>query len=224
MGYNGKAVRRNARARAGAAALGDERVMARLTLPKLAALLALPVLLAACDTVKSVTRAVTGTGDQAADQSSSTFDDNVKRPPLTLPPDFNLRPPATASGAGASDFTAAQQGRQTVFGLSSENKAPGAPGAAPAPKGGRSLGEAALLRHAGTGSGGAAAANPGIRQKIDQESDTLTHQEDNFVNNLLNPPKPAEPTEDKGPLGAIFDKDKTPTIERQGGGLFGTLF
>lgn len=170
--------------------------------------------LGACDSVKQVTNLVTNTGN---DQSLDTLDDNVKRPPLTLPPDFNLRPPSSANAAGATDFTAAQQARQTVFGLGQDKEA----GAPIERKSGRTPGEAALLQHAGAGE-----LAPGIRKKVDRQSDTLARDEKTFVNNLLKPSAeqaPAKPG-DSGWFGGLASESNKPTIERAGGGIFGNLF
>lgn len=84
----------------------------------LAALLALAGL-SACDTIKSVA----GLGDTNARQQSLDGADEFssKRPPLTLPPDYSLRPPSNAGTT--TDFTAAQQGRQAVFGLNQDKNA-----------------------------------------------------------------------------------------------------
>lgn len=189
-------------------------MMSGKTLGVLTALVAL-MALSACDTVKRIT--------EPADAPSQSADLDVKRPPLTLPPDFNLRPPAT-SGVGATDFTASQQARQTVFGLNQEKGS----GANVQRKAGRSLAESALLQHAG-----ASAVDPNIRAKVDRESTTLAHQEQTFVDNLLKTgdgqtvdTQTADKKSDGGWFGSIFKKSKgKPTIERKdSGGLLGDLF
>lgn len=176
----------------------------------LAALLALAGL-SACDTIKSVA----GIGDSNARQQSLDGADEFssKRPPLTLPPDYSLRPPSSAGGT--TDFTAAQQGRQAVFGLNQDKDAN------VQRKEGRTIGESALLQHAG-----ASTVDPAIRQKVDKETTTLSNQENAFVNGLVKPaPEQAQdPAKkpDSGFLGGIFDENKQPTMERQdtSGGLF----
>lgn len=175
-----------------------------------AAALALLAALGACDTIKQLP-GLSQLG--ATNQNLDAADDSVKRPPLTLPPDFNLRPPATA-GAGATDFTAAQQARQTVFGLDQEKD----PAAGVKRKAGRSIGESALLQHAGV-----AAATPDIRQKVDQQSKTLARQEQTFTDNLLKGPsdQPQQKKADSGWLDGILNNENKPVIERaSGGGLF----
>ncbi|HKO08071.1 MAG TPA: DUF3035 domain-containing protein [Alphaproteobacteria bacterium] len=172
------------------------------------AAVAIPLALGACDTIKGTYNLVTGqSGNAASDQSLSAGDDNLRRPPLTLPPDFNLRPPATASAVGATDITAAQQARQTVFGLDQEKG--GQAGAQRST--GVSSGEAALLQHAG-----ATASGADIRKKVDRETNALEHQENSFVNNLLNPPGDANAgkSSDEGWFSGLFGDANKPSIER----------
>lgn len=172
------------------------------------AAVAIPLALGACDTIKGTYNLVTGqSGNSASDQSLTFGDDSVRRPPLTLPPDFNLRPPA-ASAAGATDITASQEARQTVFGLDQEKG--GQAGAQRS--GGASSGEAALLQHAG-----ATASNASIRSKVDRETNALEHQENGFVNNLLNPTGDANAgkSSDQGWFSSLFGDVNKPSIERQ---------
>ncbi len=181
--------------------------MSRKTFSRALALLAFPLALGACDTVKGTFNALTGGGGAPADDGSlSASIDDVRRPALTLPPDFNLRPPS-ATSAGATDITAAQQARQTVFGLDSDKGA----GANAQRSGGASSGEAALLQHAG-----ASTASNSIRQKVDRESNALEHQENGFVNNLLNPPADANTgkSSDGGWFSGLFGDSNKPSIER----------
>ena len=172
------------------------------------AAVAIPLALGACDTIKGTYNLVTGqSGNSASDQSLTVGDDSLRRPPLTLPPDFNLRPPATAGAEGATDITAAQEARQTVFGLDQEKG--GQAGAQRS--GGASSGEAALLQHAG-----ATASSANIRKKVDRETNTLEHQENGFVNNLLNPQGDANAgkSSDEGWFSGLFGDANKPTIER----------
>ncbi len=169
------------------------------------ALAAVPLMLAACDTIDSTFKALTGSGasNPNYDQELRAADDSVRRPPLTLPPDFNLRPPSATSAAGATDLTAAQQGRQTVFGIDQPNDAKTQRSA------GASTGEGALLQHAGATAGSAA-----IRQKVDKETDALTNQQKGFDNNLLNPQGAAQADKDSGWFSGLFGDSSKPSIER----------
>jgi len=182
----------------------------------LSTLLACAALLAlgACSTFKSLTEpADPGTQDQ-------TFADSVRRPPLTLPPDYNLRPPAS-SGVGATDISASQQARQSVFGLDQEK-----PGANVQRKAGLSLGESALLQHAG-----ASDVSPNIRTEVDRQTQQLDSGNKAFTDNLLNSNGQSQvgtttPQKSQGWLSSIFNSntDQKPTIERTSGGIFGDLF
>jgi hypothetical protein len=177
---------------------------------RVAAALGLLAALGACDTVKGVANMVSnGVSGNAPDQPMG--DDLVRRPPLTLPPDYNLRPPSSTA-ATATDFTASQQARQTVFGLDSDNKKPAA---AIPQKAGRSPGEAALLEHAG-----ASAASPAIRTKVDRETETLKKDEQAFTNTLLKGEPEGQKKADSGFLGGIFSNSDKPSIERKSDGLF----
>jgi hypothetical protein len=177
--------------------------MSRMTISRAVAVLAFPLALGACDTVKGTFNALTG-GAPADDGSLSASVDDVRRPALTLPPDFNLRPPSS-TGAGATDITAAQQARQTVFGLDSDK------GGNAQRSGGTSSGEAALLQHAG-----ASTASNNIRQKVDRETNALQHQENGFVSNLLNPPEDANAgkSSEGGWFSSLFGDSNKPSIER----------
>ncbi len=75
----------------------------------------------------------------------------VKRAPLAMPPDFSLRPPRPGAPR-PQEQAVSQQAREAVFGAQ-------APAAAP------DNGETALLQKAG-----AVAADPAIRQTLDQEA------------------------------------------------------
>jgi len=143
--------------------------------------------------------------------------------PLTMPPDFNLRPPRSPSDKPPSE-TAAQAGRQTVF-RASDAKGPAKPGGAPvigtngAPI---SAGEQALIAKAG-----AAGADPSIRQQVDK--DTAQINADNsggFVDSLLfwrEPPPPGEAVDasreaqrlrENAALGKPASVGDTPQIQR----------
>jgi hypothetical protein len=153
--------------------------------------------LGACETIKQTYNLVAGT-----DQSLG--DDTVRRAPLTLPPDFNLRPPAT--GPGVADISPAVTARQAVFGLDKE-----AGGGTVVQRGGMSMGESALLTHAGS-----TKVSPKLRDKVDAETQAINQQEQAFTQTLLHPPEKKQ--EDSGFLGTLFGSgDNSPTIDRRGG-------
>lgn len=96
----------------------------------------------------------------------------VSRAPLTLPPDYNLRPPEP--GAPRPQVgTAAQQAERAVF-ANSQNAA------AQTSTGARTAGEQALL--AATG---ATEANPEIRLIVNRETKQINEEADYFVDRLV---------------------------------------
>jgi len=143
--------------------------------------------------------------------------------PLTMPPDFNLRPPRSPSDKPPSD-TAAQTGRQTVFRAADAKgsaKATGTPliGANGAPI---SAGEQALIAKAGAGG-----ADPSIRQQVDKDTAQLNADNSGgFVDSLLfwrEPPPPGEAVDasreaqrlrENAALGKPASVGDTPQIQR----------
>ena len=146
----------------------------------------------------------------------------VSGAPLTMPPDFNLRPPRSPSDKPPSE-TAAQAGRQTVFRVS-DAKTPAVIASTQVGTNGVALspGEQALIAKAG-----AAGADPSIRQQVDK--DTAQLNEDNsggFVDSLLfwrEPPPPGEAVDasreaqrlrENAALGKPASVGDTPQIQR----------
>ena len=146
----------------------------------------------------------------------------VSGAPLTMPPDFNLRPPRSPSDKPPSE-TAAQAGRQTVFRVS-DAKTPAVIASTQVGTNGVALspGEQALIAKAG-----AAGADPSIRQQVDK--DTAQLNEDNsggFVDSLLfwrEPPPPGEAVDasreaqrlrENAALGKPASAGDTPQIQR----------
>lgn len=123
----------------------------------LAGLAALPVL-GGCDTVRDTF----GTARQAPNEFEV-----VTRAPLTVPPDFQLRPPEP--GAPRPQEQRPRDAAQTAL-----------TGAAPAPVAGRSAGETALLRAAK-----AENADSSIRQVINTEYTQLAEKDESFVDRLI---------------------------------------
>ena len=144
------------------------------------------------------------------------------RAPLSVPPDFNLRPPRPGE-ARPQEGTTSQQAQRTVFGLDPVRSLNGA--------GRRSPGEEALLRQAGTGQ-----AEPNIRQIVDRESGRLNEEDETFLDLLVfwRDPEPtgevvdakaeARRLQENAALGRPATAGETPTIERRKNTLFETLF
>src|SRR5215813_1231236 len=105
----------------------------------------------------------------------------VSHAPLTLPPDYNLRPPEPGAPR-PQEGTAAQQGMTAVVANNS------AAGTAPTPGtpsdagsgGSQSNGEVALLQNAG-----AAGINPDIRQQIDAETAAQVERDKGLIERLV---------------------------------------
>lgn len=100
----------------------------------------------------------------------------VKRAPLELPPAYTLRPPAPGAPRPQEQETV-EQARQTVFGEKAQ-----AVQTAP------TTSEGALLQQAG-----ASQIDPGIRNRVDQESAELVNEEQPVIDKLLNIGSDAEP-------------------------------
>ena len=97
----------------------------------------------------------------------------VEHAPLTIPPDYGLRPPRNPSERVA-EAAPVQEARETVFHArtAGQQDAPSANGL--------SGGENALLSHAG-----AAGADSGVRAQVNQETEAAQHPEGSMVDSLL---------------------------------------
>ena len=94
----------------------------------------------------------------------------VSRAPLTLPPDYGLRPPAP--GAARPNETSPQEAARTaVFGAERQNASVGGAGSA---------GEKLIL-----GKMGADRVDPSIRETIDRETQSLADADRSFVDKLI---------------------------------------
>jgi len=123
----------------------------------------------------------------------------VARAPLSLPPNYNLRPPEPGAPR-PQEGTPRDQARTAVFGPSGT---PGTTGNALGDPGGvapdASAGEQALLQQAG-----AVGVDPGIRQEVNQETSQQIAQNSEFMDRLIFWRKPSEP-------GTVID----PSLEQQ---------
>lgn len=142
----------------------------------------------------------------------------VTRAPLSMPPDFNLRPPEPG---------APRPQEQSDRSLAESALVPeSALGGTPA---GMTAGQAALVRDAG----GAAPAD--IRQRVDQEA-RLNASDDGFIDRLLYWRKPdsqhavvdpsleAKRLRDNAALGQSPENGDTPIIREKKSGWFQDLF
>lgn len=137
----------------------------------------------------------------------------VSRAPLTLPPDYNLRPPEP--GAPRPQVgTSAQQAERAVFA-----NAQGGVQQASAP---RTAGEQALLQAAG-----APQADPNIRLIVDRETKQINAESDRFVDalvfwnsqppagTLVDPVAERRRLQENAALGQSPTTGPTPQIERR---------
>lgn len=92
----------------------------------------------------------------------------IQRAPLELPPDYSLRPPRPGAERPQEQVSAGEP-RKTVFGA--EQKKKNAPDS----------GESALLQQAG-----ASNAEPGIRDIVDQETQTIQPKDAPVADRFLN--------------------------------------
>lgn len=150
----------------------------------------------------------------------------VSRAPLTVPPNFSLRPPQPGAPR-PQEGTATDQARRAVFRI--EDKAEQLDTVMP--DDGRSRGERTLLRDAG-----APEADPNIRQLVNRETRTINEQSEDLVQALVfwrNPEPKGEVIDaeeeskrlrEAAALGEPVNGDRTPTIERREKGLLEDLF
>lgn len=152
----------------------------------------------------------------------------VRRAPLTLPPNYDLRPP-DPTGQRTQDVAARETARQTVFGESAAENA---------------AGNTALANNANTATTsqqisssqadqlilaktGANKADSQIRQQIEQESSALVKVDSGFLNDLMFWKKNKKPTtsivdanaeakriQENNALGQEVTDGQTPTIRR----------
>lgn len=151
----------------------------------------------------------------------------VARAPLTLPPEFTLRPPEPGIPR-PQEGTPAQQARQAIFRLEQ-------PKAQPLEQeigvDGRSRGELSLLKAAGADN-----IDPAIRRTIDSETQRLNAESDDFIDALVfwrkkedpglvvNAAEEAKRLRENAALGKPVTAGETPTIERRKKALFEGIF
>lgn len=141
----------------------------------------------------------------------------IQGAPLTLPPDFGLRPPHNTDKPAA--LSPMDQARVAVFRTGTPNggagTAPGAEAMTP--------GEQALLAKAGAGN-----ADPRIRQQVDAETAQVADASNSFVDTLLfwkaapvpgepvNAPAEAKRVREDQTMGQPVNSNEsnTPTVER----------
>lgn len=151
----------------------------------------------------------------------------VARAPLTLPPDYTLRPPEPGIPR-PQEGTTSQQAKNAVFRIEQPQAAALEPNIE---SGDRSLGELSLLKAAGAGQ-----SDPNIRRVIDAETNRINTESGDFLEALVFWRDPLEPGEvvdadeeskrlrENAALGKPVTDGKTPTIERKHEALLEGLF
>ena len=149
----------------------------------------------------------------------------VARAPLSLPPEYSLRPPKPGA-LRPQDQTPTQQARQTVFRGGGEQQA-----LLSTPRGSQSAGELALLKQAG-----AIGASPSIRQQVNQESQAQIEADRSFVDSVLFWRTPEQPgtvidaqkesqrLRENAALGKAPTEGETPIIQRKKKALLEGIF
>jgi hypothetical protein len=139
----------------------------------------------------------------------------VSRAPLSLPPDYSLRPPEPGA-LRPQDQTPTQRARQTVF--RADDQQPVLPRA----RGTQSEGELALLKQAGAGD-----TNSSIRQTVNQETVAAVQQDRSFIDsvlfwrkpepagNVIDPQKESQRLRENAALGKAPTEGETPVIQRK---------
>jgi hypothetical protein len=147
----------------------------------------------------------------------------VSRAPLTIPPEFSLRPPRPGAPR-PQEGTPTQQAKTAVFRVDE-------PQGVQVSSAGRSTGEAALLDAAG-----ADEAEPNIREIVERETLQLNDESETFIDTLVfwRDPQPtgdvvdaaaeADRLRENAALGRPVTEGETPQIERRQRGIFEGVF
>ncbi|MBF0168696.1 MAG: DUF3035 domain-containing protein [Alphaproteobacteria bacterium] len=145
----------------------------------------------------------------------------VNRAPLSLPPDYSLRPPQPGT-ARPQEGSTSEQARQAILGGRTQLKA-----TQPLVKGARTQGEMTVLKQAG-----ADEIAPNIRRIVNEESTKLAEADRPLTDKIMFWGKPAEYSEALDPtkenkrlrenqaLGKEIGEGDTPTIARKHKAIF----
>ena len=152
----------------------------------------------------------------------------VARAPLSLPPDFTLRPPQPGA-IRPQEGSATQQARTAVF--RADDGQNNDPFAAAALADGRSRGEHALLNAAG-----ASSTDSAIRKTVDLETQQINEDSEDFIDTLVFWRESEQPgvvvdaeaeaarLRENAALGRAATRGRTPTIERKKKAILEGLF
>jgi len=175
--------------------------------------------LSACDNVKQQL----GFNREAPDEFTV-----LSRAPLSIPPDFALRPPQPGA-ARPQEGTDQDRAKQTLLGRSAKN--PKVYARELAADSSLSQGEKTVLMKAGANE-----ADPGIRDTVDRETSTLAKEKASFTDYLvfwedrsykgsaIDPTKESQRIRENMALGRALSEGETPKIERRSKGLLEGIF
>jgi hypothetical protein len=150
----------------------------------------------------------------------------VARAPLSMPPDYTLRPPKPGE-LRPQDTKPTDVARQTVFRAGVDKNAIDPQ----LQSGGRTLGEAALLKQVGV-----ASADPNIRKILSQENSRMLESDRTFIDRLtfwktpeepgivVDPEKEAQRLRQNVAEGKPATEGETPIIERKRKALLEGIF
>ncbi len=184
----------------------------RVRLTRAALGVSLALLLGACENVK---------GQLGLNKSSPDEFSVLTRAPLSLPPDYNLRPPEPGA-VRPQETSVREQVKAVLYNTSPEGAGAGAETTA---------GESALLARAGS-----SAEQSDIRRVINQDNAIFDEESGSFVNSLIfwrDPKEPGtvvDPTREDQRLqeaeatGEAPNASETAVIERREQGLLEGLF
>ena len=148
------------------------------------------------------------------------------RAPLSLPPDYGLRPPVPGRDR-PQNVTPIDNARQALL----AGRAPAASARPIAPGDGVSPGVRFLLDKTG-----GAAADPGIRQLINEETTILAEEDESITESIMfwgtpteygtvvDPVQEARRIQENQALGRPLTEGETPTIERRRRALLEGIF
>ncbi len=161
----------------------------------------------------------------------------ISRPPLSVPKEFSLRPPATAGEAANFGASAEEKARQVINGTAAEqlnipsdspflDSSTATPQVFSSPL--ESKGEANLLQNAGANK-----ANPQIREVLQKETPRIDTDEKPSLIEKLNPKKPEPVVDAKAEAERLKDnkaknkpstEGKTPETAPAGSSVWDRLF
>ena len=145
--------------------------LSRLINARVMSVLVLLPALAACG---DLSETISGTAKRAPDEFTV-----VKRAPLVVPPDHNLRPP-TPGAPRPQELQPSQTARGVLINSAGGVARSTARSDTTPSTAGQSPGEAAFLKRADTGS-----ADPNIRKIIESETTALVEKDKNFTDRLI---------------------------------------